>query len=206
MVALEKGTLVAETEQPFDKAPESGRAIAAAAYNAFGGVRKVLRIHDGDDGFTDVLRCEDSPVEGWASYSSLTLHRSQNRVKDQDIRVEIAGVCDAEIEGFAEAIADACAAVQRGDWVAAPEILFADVIGDRIPRTRFPHMLLCPPYPWESLSRLELPGGGTVHWLLAFPISESERQFFLREGFDPLETLFLERQTEYFDLERESEV
>ncbi|WP_158275448.1 suppressor of fused domain protein [Maritimibacter sp. 55A14] len=194
------------SDTPFEKASTSGRAVAAAAYKAFQGRRKVLRIHHGEESFTDILRCEDSPVEGWTSYSSLTLHRSRNLVDGQDISVEIAGVCGNEISGFAEAIADACEAVRKGNWFAAPEILFADVFGDRIPDTRFPHLLLCPPYPWKGLSRIELPDGGTVHWLMAFPISESERQFFLRAGFDQLESIFLERQTEYFDLARQSEV
>jgi hypothetical protein len=192
---------VADTNH--ERADADARAVARAALAAFGGERSVLRVHDGSGGFTDVLRCADSPYEGWACYSTLTLHRSSNLVAGEDIRVELAGMCALDVQGFAEALADACVEVRQGRWRAAPEILFADVFGDRISDTRFRHMLLCPPYPWEALSRLRLPGGSRVHWLLAFPISEGERQFFLEEGFERLERLFVEREAEYFDLSRD---
>jgi hypothetical protein len=194
------------TDATTPRADDTGRAVARAALAAFGGERKVLRVHDGAGGHVDVLRCDDTPYERWACYSTLTLHRTLNLVNGQDIRVEIAGMCGIEVEGFAEALADAARAVAADGWTAAPEILFADIFAGRMPGTHLPHMLLCPPYPWEELGRLTLDDGSTVHWLLAFPISEAERQFFLTDGFDALETLFVEREAEYFDLNRPSVV
>lgn len=175
-----------------------------AAFEAFGGERKALRVHDGEGGHTDVLRCNDTPYDGWACYSTLTLHELPNLVNGNDIRIEIAGMCGTEIEGFAEALADAGQAMKSDKWVAAPEILFADIFKGRMPETAVPHMLLCPPYPWDDLARLELADGTSVHWLLAFPISEAERQLFLRDGFDALEARFTAEETEYFDMYRSS--
>ena len=190
-----------------EPAPPSGKAVAAAAYATFGGDRKLLRVHHVDgQARVDVLRCANAPCEGWASYSTLNLHQSPNMVTDEDIRVEIAGVADDELEGFENVLAEAGFALTLNGWQAKPGSLMDGIVRDFVPDTSVPHLLLVSPYNLDDLSRVPVETIGNVHWLLAFPISEGERSYMLENSFDALEDLFSERNTEYFDLHRASEV
>lgn len=43
-----------------------------------------------------------------------------------------------------------------------------------------------------------------VNWLLAIPISESELQYKIKNGFDNLQNLFEKNEVDIFDLDRKS--
>jgi hypothetical protein len=49
---------------------------------------------------------------------------------------------------------------------------------------------------------VDLGEGITAHWLLAIPISESEREFLVREGYDAFEALLADNDVEYWNLDR----
>jgi len=75
------------------RAAESARHLAQVVLEAFGGEPRVDRFHDEGEAFSvDILTCEDRPGVGFNSYSTLTLHDSENLIDGRDVRVEIAGV------------------------------------------------------------------------------------------------------------------
>lgn len=188
-----------------DRASDSGRAVAAAAFGAMGGDRRVRRFHHGDTPHhMDILRCDAAPISGWSSYSTLNLHLSPNRVNGHDIRVELAGVADTELDTFADVLATAAFQIMVDGWTAAPGVVFADIVAEHVPETTVPHLVWVPPSPWDDLHSVTVPGDIDVKWLLAFPITESERVLIGNEGFDAAEDLFSEHEVEYFDLMRPS--
>jgi len=49
---------------------------------------------------------------------------------------------------------------------------------------------------------VHLPGDLIVHWLMVIPISESEYVHMHQNGWDALEKLFMEKEIDYWDLNR----
>ena len=189
------------------KTSESGKAVARAAATAFGGRPRVERFYDEDESHAvDVLTCDDRPVAGFTTYSTLTTHTLPNLLDDADVRVEMAGVSDAAVVKFPNVIASAAFQVIVNRWLCAPGVAFQDLVSDYQLSSTLSHILWVSPFPWEQLSSVDLGNGLTVHWLLALPISEAERRFLVRHGYPELEALFADRQIEYFDSDRPSVV
>lgn len=141
---------------------------------------------------------------GWNSYSTLNLHEWPNIVNGYDIRIELAGLADSEIETFSEVLAEAAFAIIRDGWFAAPGVVFADIVGEHVLGTTVPHLVWAPPSPWEALNSVSVGDEIDVKWLLAFPVSEPERRAIVAEGFNTIEDRFADLEVEYFDLFRES--
>jgi hypothetical protein len=57
------------------------------------------------------------------------------------------------------------------------------------------------PHEWEELAGVDV-GGLTINWMLAVPISESERQYLYDNGYYKLQEVFIDREVEYWDLNR----
>jgi hypothetical protein len=94
--------------------------------------------------------------------------------------------------------------VIRNSWLCAPGVVFPSLLSEYRLSSTLEHVLWVPPFPWEQLGAIEIGPGTRVHWLLAVPISEPERQLLEERGFDAFEALFAELEVEYFDLERGS--
>lgn len=181
--------------------------MATEAFRAMGGERSVRRFHqEGTQLHADVLRCDNAPIDGWSSYSTLNVHLTSNLVNGLDIRVELAGVLETAIGAFDEVLADAAFHIMSDGWMAAPGVVFENLVGRNFSHTTVPHLMWAPPMPWEGLHSVTVPGGIDVKWLLAFPISEEERVLVRDQGFDVAEDLFSEHEVEYFDLLRPSVV
>jgi len=64
------------------------------------------------------------------------------------------------------------------------------------------HLMFVTPFLWdEELSAIEYESK-TVAWLLAIPISETERVYAEEKGYEALEDLFEKKQIDIFDLDR----
>ncbi len=191
--------------------PATGRAAASAAIEAFGGDlhggKPVIRRHPASDGRgnIDVLTCLERPVPGQACYSTLGLLWVPNFLDDQDVRVELGGVAsiaDQPEIGFAYLLADAAFQVLNDGWLAAPGVIFPDLVRNRQLSRTMEHVIWAPPFPWPQLGSVAVGDGLDVHWLMAVPISESERQFVLKHGFDEFESLMAKHDVEYWNLGR----
>jgi hypothetical protein len=180
-------------------------AVARAAAAAFGGRPEVRRFYDkGDVNSIDILHCADRPMAGYKTYSSLGLYETPNMLDGSDVRAEIAGVAASGLTEFPNALATAAFYVQKNRWLCAPGVVFPGLISDYRLSSTLQHVLWVPPFPWEQLGSVTVRDDLTVHWLLAVPISEAERQLLLDRGFDEFEKLLVEQGVEYFDLERPS--
>jgi antitoxin YqcF len=186
------------------RAPETARAAARAAADAFGGTPRVSRYYDEPEQHeVGILVADDRPAPGFTSYSTVTLHQYENRMDEQDIRVELAATADTSAEEMANVLATAAFNVLKDGWLAAPGVVFPDLIREYELSETLPHVLWMPPTPWDSLHSVDLGEGVTAHWLLAIPIAESERELLVRDGYDKFDALLEERDVEYWNLNRE---
>ena len=182
------------------------KAVARAAAGAIGGQPRVVEyLAEGDGGEPiAVLVSVDRPTEGFVAYSTVSLHRAENRIAERDIRVELLGVAPRSKAEFANVLAGAAALVAERGHAAAPGAVLPDVLADYEVSDTLQHVLLTDPFAYEELGSVELDGGPPVHWLQAVPISESERRFVLAHGFDALEERFAQAEMEYWNLDRAS--
>ena len=123
---------------------------------------------------------------GLASHSTVTLHEAPNVVDGHLRPVELAGVAPAAALAFRDALASAAASVVADGWLAAPGVVYADLLAPYGLSAALPHVLLVEPFVWPELTRVRIRGGLDVHWLLAVAISEPERRLLRRSGDDAL--------------------
>ena len=84
----------------------------------------------------------------------------------------------------ANMVATAAFCVMKDGWLAAPGVVFPNIVSEYMPSTTVPHVMWHEPLDFEGLSPLPVPGlDQQVHVLQAVPIAESEWQFLLAEGF-----------------------
>ncbi len=186
---------------------ESARVAAHAAAAAFGGKPEVRKYHDRDEAHSvDILACAGRPTPGFVSYSTVGVHTMPNKIDDDDIRVELAGVAGKDVPEFPNVLATAAFYVLKDRWHCAPGIVFPSLLKEYRLSSTLEHVMWAEPFPWEKLSSVEVRDGLTIHWLLAVPISEAERKLLMDKGFYVLERLFTDREIEYFDLNRPSVV
>lgn len=166
-------------------ATEAGRYLARAAAKAFGGQPRVNRYYDEADAHSvDIVTCVDAPTSGYSTYSTLTLHESPNLLDGSDTRVEVAGVAESRFVEFSNVIATAAFYVIKQRWLCAPGVVFPDLLGEYALPRGLEHILWVAPFAWDDLSSVDMADGTQVHWLLAVPISESERLFLMEHGYD----------------------
>jgi hypothetical protein len=185
--------------------PESGKFVARSAAAAFGGTARVDRYYDEDESHSvDLLTCVDRPMPGFTTYSTVSLHTVPNMLDDSDVRIEMAGVAANQVAEFPNMLASAAFRVVIDGWLCAPGVVFPSLVTEQRLSSSLEHVLWVPPFPWEQLGSVDPDGGPIVHWLLAVPISEAERRFLVDRGYEHLEALMADRETEYFDLGRSS--
>jgi len=120
--------------------------------------------------------------------------------------VEIVGACDRPETWFPNLIATAAFCVLNSGWTCEPGAVFPGVVAAHRPDTTVPHPMFVEPFLWkEQLTPREI-GDRTVAWLLAVPISPSERDFAQRHSADALEERFERAEVDIFDLDRQPAV
>ena len=73
----------------------------------------------------------------------------------------------------------------KDNWLAAPGVVFPELVDEYELSPALRHLLWVPPFPWEALAEVGVEEGLAVHWLVALPISDSERRYLEVDGFDP---------------------
>lgn len=183
---------------------ENKRCVGGAFIKAVGADRpRFPRYFSADEStWIDVAVAADRPEPGWSTCSTMNLHGIPNVLNGYDIRAELIGVCASSVGWFPDLLATAAFCVKDSGWVAAPGHVFPGIVGKYYGLETLPHLFLTDPFEWPELGRLQLPDGSNVHWLLAFPISDSERAYRAEKGEQALSALFEEKGLEYFDLDR----
>jgi hypothetical protein len=182
---------------------QTGPAVAKVAASVLGGRASVSSYYDEDEtSEVDVLVAENAPKEGLSSYSTVSLHATENLLDSRDVRVELLGVCSILRSDFANLIATAAFCIIKDGWLCAPGVVFPDLLRMSGLSSPLSHIVWIPPFAWEELSSVQIVGDLTVHWLLALPIYESERQLLRDEGFDEFERRFELAAVEVHDLDR----
>ena len=185
------------------RAPETSRAAYRAALAAFGGDGVVQKYLDVDESHkVDILSCKDRPSAGLVSYSTLGVQLVSNVIEGNDIRVELAGVAGESIKEFPNLLSTAAFYVIKDRWKCRPGVVYMDLLKMYKLSETLEHLLWVEPFEWESLGSVDA-AGLTIHWLLGVPISDSEDKYLRRNGFEKLERLFVDREIDYWDLNRQ---
>ncbi len=185
----------------------TGIAVARAARTALGGRATADRYFDDDEShWVDIMRFEGSPAADLSTFSTVTLHLAPNLLEQTDLRVELLGVAAPAKDEFPNLLATAAFFVMKDGWLCAPGVVFPELLSTYFPRMsrRLQHVLFVEPFEWPTLSSVPIEERLVVHWLMAIPIAESERQFLNANGYDQLEALLAERNVAYFDLDRDT--
>lgn len=187
---------------------ETAKLVAKRARAVIGGSSDhIHRFYDeGEKNSLFILTSEDAPDPGFSTFSTVNLHESVNQLDGKHVPVELALVGESSLDWLANVVATAGFFVKKDGWLAAPGVVFPDLIAEYSPGGALPHVMWVPPFPWDSLSGVALEEGLKVHWLLGVPISSAERDFLEQKGFDELEDLFVREKMDYFDLSRRSVV
>jgi antitoxin YqcF len=184
---------------------ESARAAARAAAAAFGGTPQVSTYYDRDEtSSVDILACKDETALDFVRYSTLGLHMLTNMVDEDDIRIEMAAVARHDVVEFPNLLATAAFYFIKNRWQCAPGVVYRSLLNEYGLSPTLEHVMWVEPFEWDQLGSVDVGGGVTIHWLLAIPISEAERRFLVDRGLDELEKIFIDREIEYFDLNRQS--
>jgi hypothetical protein len=187
------------------RAPETARAAARGALEAFGGgTLEVARYYDEPEQHSvNILHCADRPGVGFDSYSTVDLHLVENWLEGDDIRVEFACVVESSATAMANVLATSAFKVIKDGSLAAPGVVYRGLLKEYGISSTLEHVLWVPPFSHEQLADVDLGDGVRAHWLLAIPISEAERRFLIAEGYDRFEKLLAEHDVEYWNLSRD---
>lgn len=186
---------------------DDNREIYRYVVSVFGGNPTVHQFLDDDKrSRIDIVTCEDSPIEGVSSYSTLGLsgHPLFLEGKEFPARTELVGACGARYDSFPQALATAAFCVINSRWFCHPYAVFPDVLAMYGESQTMKHVFFTYPFLWDDrLAPLAL-AVREVHWLQAIPISDGEYSFAKEFGGEKLNDLFIERQIDIYDIHRSS--
>ncbi|MGG5259335.1 suppressor of fused domain protein [Phycicoccus avicenniae] len=159
-----------------------------------------------DEHAIDVLTVRDRPSEGLSSSSTIGLHMTRNLMDGVDIRVELMLTTRSSVEWTPNLLSTAAFYVMKDGWLAAPGVVFPELLREYDSSVSVPHLMWVAPFTWPELGSMQIDGTGDVHWLVGLPISDGERDFLGREGFDALDLMLEKHDAPYFDVHRASVV
>ncbi|MCI1747232.1 MAG: suppressor of fused domain protein [Acidipropionibacterium sp.] len=192
--------------------PPTGAAVVKAAVQAIGGEPEVEGMVDAAGATrVDVLTCRNSPAPGWTTWSTVTLHTQPNVLpmasgESLEIRAELMAVGVPGSEVMGKVVGSCAFAVLQDHWMMAPGIVFGDVVSLYDPETTTPHIMWAHPFTATDLGAVKVDQDLTVHWLVAMPITEAERQWLAGHDYEAFADLLDEHEVTYADLRRESVV
>ncbi len=180
-------------------------AVFRAEIEAFGSKPPVHRhYNETETARVDIARAVDVPSEGLMTYATVNLNESCNVMDGREIPVEIFAVIAGENTDMANALSTCAFNMIKDHWLIAPGVVHEDVLR-MYPglAPNLPNMFFVPPMDYQGLARIETPEGN-VHALQALPISVAETEFLYENGFEELNGLFIEKDMEYWNLNRSS--
>jgi hypothetical protein len=185
------------------------KLVARHVLEAVGGTPQVNEyVHDTEDLTIDILRCADRPTQGVTTYSTIRLSDSPMLKGEEEfpVRLEMVGACASKNEFFPNVLAAAAFCIMWTRRLVYPGAVLENYVKEYYPSTPVPHLYLTAPFLWEGTLKTLDCVTKKVSWLLAIPISESEKQYLHTHGDSELEGVFEQEQIDIFDLKRVSTV
>jgi len=186
---------------------EENRLIARTVAEVFGGAPAVHTWWDDEKkNSVDILSSEGSPRAGVTAYATVNLSNTVLTDAPKDLRVELLGACQSDVEGFPGLLSTCAFNVIEHGALIAPGVIFPDVVATYDLSATLKHILFVPPFFWgEAPATLKTPKR-TVAWLLALPISDAELEHLTANGISSLMDTMEARRPDVFDLNRPSVV
>lgn len=181
------------------------KIIAKKELEVIGGKPNVYRYYDEKNiKSIDILSCIDRPYTGVTSYGTIGLSGYDIGLfsDNKSLRLELLGACDKNNELFANIISTTAFEIMESGKCGYGEII-SNVVSQYIQDSDMKHIYLMNAFLWEGFDTIEFEDS-KVAWLLIIPISESEKQYALTNGYDALETKFEEMDIDIFNLKRKS--
>lgn len=185
----------------------TGPAMYKALLEVIGGTGTVREhLDEPEDNTVAIATFADAPEVGSRTYSTVTLHGSPNMLEDRDIRVELLAVGDADSDELANVLTTCAFNVGKSGWLAAPGVVFPDVVRWYFEDTTTPHLVWVEPYLWPELSTVELEGAPDVHCLLGIPLTDAEVTHLHEFGYEALQDVLEAGDVGPWELHRDSTV
>lgn len=169
--------------------PASAKAVAHLLQETLGGTCHVTEFRDEHEAHAAAVLSSTGAADGTPlTFSTVDLHLAPNPMDGNDIRVELMMQARAADDQMANVVATGAFFVMKEHLLAAPGVVFPNLVSEYFPDTTTPHVMWVHPV-MPELTTAAIEGAGDVHWLRGIPISESEQEFLGDAGFDALEAL-----------------
>lgn len=185
--------------------------LAHAVAAAIGIDPQVYAYHDESKQNTlHILNCKDPLDQNSTIYCTIGLSDHPNEIELSDgslknIPVELLIAGNNSHPQWANILSTAGFFVTKNKWTCQPGAVFKSVI-NKYYKAPLKHVLFVEPFMWQDkLDNMKL-SDKKVAFLLLVPISDAECAYREKNGFDALETLFMEREIDITDLNRASVV
>jgi antitoxin YqcF len=161
--------------------------------------------HDSLDLSLGILMSADQPAEGVTSYGTIGLLNTPMSwgKEEYPTRLELVGACRSEEKLFPNILGSAAFNIMRSKKLCSPGTVMPGYVAEYLPDCVLPHLYFTEPFVWPDLDTIEV-GSKKVSWLLAIPISETERVYIEKNGDDKFEDLLEKNGVNIFELRRPS--
>jgi hypothetical protein len=162
---------------------------------------------DKNENCIDIFTCDD-PIDSEVKfYGTVGLSDYPNIIEmkngNENIPIELLVSGYKKYDKIPNILSTCAFYISKDKWNCQPGSVFMRMV-DFYYKKEMQHIIFVPPFFWEDkLEPLTLEAK-TVNWLLAIPISESELQYKIKNGFDSLQDLFEKEEVDVFDLDRKS--
>lgn len=188
--------------------PPTRPAVSRAVQELIGGQSAVRAYYDdSEQHVVAIVESQGSPHRQLATYVTASLHAQENRLDDQDVRVELVLVGEAGRPEVGNLLATAAFYVTKNRWLAAPGVVFPDVVTEYFPDADVRHLMWVAPFDFGGLSSFSADGFELpIHGLQGMPITDAEWSLLRRRGFEALEQALRGASALHYDLARVSTV
>lgn len=186
---------------------EQLKRIAYIERKAIGGVPTIYRYWDANNvKCVDIYEADNRPENMIRTCATIGLSQTDINLmsENKDLRIELVGSCDNSEKDFPNIVATvAFEIMDKGDSCYGD--IIDNVISEYVEESEMEHVYLMNPFLWEELDTIDF-SDKWVTWLMIIPISNKEKFYALKNGYDALENLFEEKQIDIYDLHRKSVV
>ena len=181
------------------------KKIAKYALSFMNGKPQVFAYHNDDNTKTiDIMTCEyDDQNDTSLSTIGLSNVDIGYVVDELPLRVEIAMAGISNDESFANILASTAFTIQDLKDCKFGMVIENVIIEDYVKNTELKHVLLLHPVFWEKYEKL-VENDEIVAWLMAIPITDSEKEFIKKESVEKFDKLLEEKRVDITDLHRKS--
>jgi hypothetical protein len=150
-----------------------------------------------------ILIFESATAEGTLLSTVGLMDVNISATSERELRTEVLLDHRGHASQEANVLATIAFYVLKNGWRPSPGVVFEEMLTFYLPDGPLPHVLFIPPYQWadSSMTRATV-GDLTIYPLLAVPISELERLFVSTQGYEQLQAMWEERQTDVLDWTR----